>query len=112
MSQIKNITERQARKIRQAITEYLGSRQRVFSKKGFYVILNPLSDNPTVEFFHWTALKREKHEFSLLIGCGYYKHQRNIPTEKQLRDCEYILKENGSWHWHKTFPERDNYIVV
>ena len=97
---IKKVTQRQARTIRQAITDYLGTMKRIWPKRNqAYIVYQPLSV-PYVESYETTidldTLKKickpvELEEEPLIFHSGHYRHQRAIPTLEELERRTYKI---------------------
>lgn len=98
-TEVKNITEVAAKKIRKAITTDLGN-SRYFSQSGSHAIFNPLSENPRYAWWgdsHWDGAGQEP----LVFHTRFYKEQRRIATIEQIREIEYVLYPSGKYSFNE-----------
>jgi len=95
--QIKNITEKQARRIRLAISKRVGQ-VRTWPRMGYWAVLKPLTPNPECVFLG-VELKQLKPE-PLLFKAGYFRHQKGIPSIKQLQRIKYIQYNDDEYSFN------------
>lgn len=93
---IKFLTEAQAREIRKAITDELGSQKRVFPKKGFWVITNPLTQ-PVLEYKGVAVTHLGDEAQPLVFLAGRERHRRGIPTIEMLSHIHYVVYPKGKY---------------
>ncbi|MCG3256249.1 MAG: hypothetical protein KAU62_09205 [Candidatus Heimdallarchaeota archaeon] len=110
-TEVKNITEAQARKIRKAMTKELGNR-RYFSQSGSHAILNPLSENPHYTWWgdmYWDGTGQEP----LVFHTSFYKETRRMPAIDEIRKIEYVLYPSGKYTFNETTVDQfNNYETV
>lgn len=98
-TEVKNITQAQAKKIRKAISTALGNR-RYFSQSGSHAILNPLSENPRYTWWgdmQWDGTGQEP----LVFHTSFYKETRRILLIEQIREIEYVLYPNSEYTFNE-----------
>lgn len=102
-SKIKNISSAQAKRIRKAITDYMGYRSRTFGGTGAWVIYDALTPSPYVKFYSLTryAEKTVNGELCVNLNCPaltilcHYSWETEIPTIKRFKQIKYIEYPNG-----------------
>lgn len=95
---IKFLTEAQAREIRKAITEEIGSQKRVFPKKGFWVIRNPLTQ-PKLEYKGEAVTHRGDENTPLVFLAGRERTRRGIPTIERLTEIHYVVYPDRTYRF-------------
>ena len=93
---VKNITQKQAKLIRKAISNHVGSRTAVFPRRGHYYIMNPLSDNPTCVYIKPENTVVLISPENLVFQSGFHRHDRVIPTYQELEKIEYGTDLDGN----------------